>query len=66
MYDIIIIGCGPDGMTAAIYALRAGKKTLILEKETIGINELYTKITHRVKNTRANSIGDIEWHYSIQ
>ncbi len=36
MYDIIIIGCGPAGMTAAIYALRAGKKTLILEKETIG------------------------------
>lgn len=36
MYDIIIIGCGPAGMTAAIYALRAGKKVLILEKETIG------------------------------
>lgn len=36
MYDIIIIGCGPAGMTAAIYALRAGKKVLIIEKETIG------------------------------
>lgn len=36
MYDIIIIGCGPAGMTAAIYAARAGKKVLILEKETIG------------------------------
>lgn len=36
MYDIIIIGCGPAGMTAAIYALRAGKKVLILEKENIG------------------------------
>ena len=36
MYDVIIIGCGPAGMTAAIYALRACKKVLILEKETIG------------------------------
>lgn len=35
-YDIIIIGCGPAGMTAAIYAARANKKCLILEKETIG------------------------------
>lgn len=36
MYDIIIIGCGPAGMTSAIYAARANKKVLILEKETIG------------------------------
>ncbi len=36
MYDIVIIGCGPSGMTAAIYALRAGKKVLILEKEGVG------------------------------
>lgn len=35
-YDIIIIGCGPAGMTSAIYALRNGKSVLILEKETIG------------------------------
>lgn len=36
MYDVIIIGCGPAGMTAAIYALRANKKVLILEKSGIG------------------------------
>lgn len=36
MYDLIIIGCGPAGMTAAIYAKRANKKVLVLEKETIG------------------------------
>lgn len=36
IYDTIIIGCGPSGMTAAIYLLRAGKKVLILEKESIG------------------------------
>ncbi len=36
MYDIIVIGCGPAGMTAAIYGARANKKVLILEKEAIG------------------------------
>lgn len=35
-YDIIIIGAGPAGITAAIYALRANKKVLIIEKEVIG------------------------------
>ena len=36
IYDVIIVGCGPAGMTAAIYALRANKKVLILEGEAIG------------------------------
>lgn len=36
MYDVIVIGCGPAGMAAAIYAKRAFKKVLILEKEGIG------------------------------
>ena len=30
MYDIAIIGGGPAGLTAAIYARSAGKKTLLL------------------------------------
>jgi thioredoxin reductase (NADPH) len=36
MYDLIIIGGGPAGLTAAIYALRARVKTLVLEKEIVG------------------------------
>ena len=36
MYDIIIIGAGPAGMTAGIYAKRANKKVLILEGKTYG------------------------------
>ena len=36
MYDIIIIGAGPAGLTAAIYARRAGKRVLVLEKENFG------------------------------
>jgi thioredoxin reductase (NADPH) len=36
MTDIIIIGAGPAGLTAAIYALRAQKSVLILEKGAMG------------------------------
>lgn len=35
-FDIIIIGGGPAGLTAAIYARRAGKSVLLLEKESFG------------------------------
>ncbi|NLT39636.1 MAG: FAD-dependent oxidoreductase [Clostridiales bacterium] len=36
MHDIIIIGGGPAGMTAALYALRCGKSVLIFEKAGVG------------------------------
>ena len=36
MYDVIIIGAGIAGMTAGIYAVRAGKKVLILETRVEG------------------------------
>lgn len=36
MYDVIIIGGGPAGMSAAVYAARGGMKTLVLEKIAYG------------------------------
>lgn len=36
MYDIIILGAGVAGLTSAIYALRQGKKVLVLEKNSFG------------------------------
>ena len=36
MYDMIVIGGGPAGMTAALYGLRNGKSVLVLEKAGFG------------------------------
>lgn len=36
MYDIIIIGGGPAGLTAALYALRAEKSVVVIEKLGLG------------------------------
>ncbi|MBQ7541580.1 MAG: FAD-dependent oxidoreductase [Clostridia bacterium] len=44
MTDILIVGAGPAGLTAALYACRAGKSVLVLEKETFG-----GQITHSPK-----------------
>ena len=44
MHDIIVIGGGPAGMTAALYALRNGKSALVIEKNGFG-----GQITHSPK-----------------
>ncbi|MDR0890507.1 MAG: FAD-dependent oxidoreductase [Oscillospiraceae bacterium] len=36
MHDIIIVGAGPAGLTAALYAKRSGRSVLLLEGETFG------------------------------
>ncbi|MBQ4136710.1 MAG: FAD-dependent oxidoreductase [Clostridia bacterium] len=36
MHDIVIVGAGPAGLTAAIYALRFNKSVLVIEKSTFG------------------------------
>ena len=47
IFDIIIIGGGPAGLTAGIYASRARMKTLILNEGTVG-GQLV--LTHEIAN----------------
>lgn len=42
MYDVMIIGSGPAGLAAAIYAMRATLKTLVLEKEPMSGGQILT------------------------
>lgn len=44
MYDIIIIGAGPAGLTAALYALRANKNVLIFESASYGGKIINAKV----------------------
>lgn len=48
MYDVIIIGSGPAGMTAAIYGRRAMLNVLVTEKDYMGTGQI--SITERVDN----------------
>ena len=36
MHDIVIVGAGVAGLSAAIYGLRAGKSVLLFEEKTYG------------------------------
>lgn len=48
VYDLIIIGSGPAGLGAAIYAQRAELKTLVIEKEMVSGGQVLT--TYEVDN----------------
>ena len=54
VYDIVIVGSGPAGLTAAIYASRANKNVLVIEKEAFG-----GMITHSPKVENYPGLGVI-------
>ena len=55
MYDIIIVGGGPAGLTAAIYALRAGKTVLVVEKNGFGGQIAFSPKVENIPGTRTVS-----------
>ena len=57
---VIVIGAGPAGLTAAIYALRANKKVLIFEAKTYG-----GQIVNTNKITREQAIKDTEYSHRL-
>ena len=48
LYDVVIIGAGPAGMGAAVYAVRAGLKTVVLDRSPLSGGQILT--TYEVDN----------------
>ena len=55
MHDIIIVGGGPAGLTAAIYALRAGKTVLVIEKGGFGGQIAFSPKVENIPGTKVIS-----------
>ncbi|MBP3300251.1 MAG: FAD-dependent oxidoreductase [Clostridia bacterium] len=55
MHDIIIVGGGPAGLTAAVYALRGGKTALVIEKNGFGGQIAYSPKVENIPGTRTIS-----------
>ena len=51
MHDMIIVGGGPAGLTAAIYGLRAGKSVLVIEKNGFGGQIAYSPKVENIPGT---------------
>ncbi|HHT54919.1 MAG TPA: FAD-dependent oxidoreductase [Clostridiales bacterium] len=61
MHDILIVGGGPAGLTAAIYARRAAKRVLIIEKAAFGGQMTYSPKVENypgIKSASGNEIAD--------
>ena len=66
MYDIIVVGGGPAGMTAALYALRNGKRVLILGKNGFGGQITYSPKVENFPGTLSMSGNEFAEHFLDQ
>ena len=66
MYDIIIVGGGPAGLTAAIYGLRAGKSVLLIEKNGFGGQIAYSPKVENIPGTAQISGAEFADHLTEQ
>ena len=66
MYDIIIVGGGPAGLTAAIYGLRASKSVLVIEKNGFGGQIAYSPKVENIPGTLQISGAEFADHLTEQ
>lgn len=59
MFDILIIGAGPAGLTAAIYAAKSGRKTGYIEKSTPGGKLIFINEIHNLPGFDTNNGPEI-------
>lgn len=57
IYDIIVIGGAPAGLTAALYGARQGNSVLVLEKSEPGGQAIKTNVIENYPGTRSDSSG---------
>ena len=58
MYDVVIIGGGPAGMSAALYAGRGGMKSLVIEKLACGGQVMRTNEIDNYPGFAENPTGE--------
>ena len=66
IYDIVIVGGGPAGLTAAIYGLRAGKTVLVIEKNGFGGQIAYSPKVENIPGTKVISGAEFADHLTDQ
>ena len=66
MHDIIIVGGGPAGLTAAIYALRAGRSVLVVEKSGFGGQIAFSPKVENIPGTAVISGSEFADHLTDQ
>lgn len=67
IYDSIIIGGGPAGLTAAIYSIRAGKSVLLFERQVIGGQVAYTSMVDNytgIKHTDGATLSSMMFEHA--